>query len=329
MAYNIVPQDASAKPAASDPSFIDGPKWNKSKKLTGGGKGDLLVFDDTQTSGLNGIPDVTAGQFLRSMGASSTPVYALLGGSATVSTTGTTNDATDVAGLLNAGAMTHLRLTNASLRTINGLTGGVDGAFLLVDSIGAGQVDIANQAAGSSAANRFVNPVTGTISLAPGTGRALFVYDGSSARFRCVFHEQGDWIDIAYSAGNFTTNSTGSWALDNTSFFHRYYLRGRTLSMKLYTFAGTVGVTTTQLRVAIPGGFSARNISDNCGMVTWADGSSNVGGSDGRGVAAGLVGGAGTFIQVTRYDNFTPTGAGFPAVAATFSVFFTVDFQLT
>jgi hypothetical protein len=168
----------------------------------------------------------------------------------TTTSTGTQNDFA-----LNAGAQV-LRCNNASLLTLNGLGAGVDGQRVEIVSIGAGQVDIANQAAGSTAANRVINNVTATISLAGGSGRALVIYDGTTARWRVVEHEQGAWINVPYSSGNFTSD-TGSWTVasgDVTTF--KYRLSGRTLTVDIELFATTVGGTPQYLRVAIPGGFT-------------------------------------------------------------------------
>src|SRR5436309_2117101 len=75
-------------------------------------------------------------------------------------------------------AVGHLRCNNASLLTITGIKAPSDNRLLWITSIGAGQVDIKHQDAGSTTAgDRIINQATGTISLAAGIGMALLVYD--------------------------------------------------------------------------------------------------------------------------------------------------------
>ncbi len=152
-----------------------------------------------------------------------------------------------------------LRCNNASLLTLRGLLAGVPGQRLTIVSVGAGQVDIANEDANSTAANRVINGVTGTISLAPGSGRLDLQYDGTTQRWRAINHEQGAWITPAFSAANFTANGSMTWTVDAGDVTtYAYRLSGRTLSVAFSIVSTSVGGTlNTQLRLAIPGGFTA------------------------------------------------------------------------
>jgi hypothetical protein len=170
----------------------------------------------------------------------------------TTTSTGTQND-------FNPGSLGNinvLRCNNASLLTISGLANGIDGQLLYIESVGAGQVDIANQASGSSAANRVINGVTGTISLSQGVGRALLAYDGTANRWRVLQHEQGAWIDVPFNAGDFTA-SAGSWGVDagDVGVF-RYSLDSarRTAVVALTLVDTSVSATPSFLKVAIPAG---------------------------------------------------------------------------
>lgn len=151
----------------------------------------------------------------------------------TTTATGTQND------FALTTACVLLRCNNATLLTLTGWISGRDGQLLMVESIGAGQVDFSHQAAGSVAANRLINPVTGIVtSLAAGTGRATFVYDGASARWRLRTHEQG--APIAYTVvwtGAATNPAIGNGTLSGT-----YVLRGTQLLSVIQTIMGT---TTT------------------------------------------------------------------------------------
>lgn len=158
-----------------------------------------------------------------------------------------------------------LSCSNASLLTINGITGKTgnipnQNTVLWIVSRGAGQVDIANEAAGSAAEKRIitgVNGTIGTISLAPGVGKAMLAYDAVSSRWRVVYHDQGASITPTFSAANFTGSGSMTWtvAAGDVSAFN-YYLRGRLLTVKFWLSTTTVGGTvSSQLSPTIPGGF--------------------------------------------------------------------------
>jgi hypothetical protein len=170
----------------------------------------------------------------------------------TITLTGTQNDVSLTA------SCTQLRCNNASLLTITGLSAGVAGQRLQIISVGAGQVDLSPQAAGSTAANRLLNTVTvGATSLAPGTGSALYEYDATSARWRLMFHEQGNRITRAYTAGDFTITG-GTFTVDagDLSTFN-FYLKGKMLHINLAIGTATISLAVAALRVALPGGYQA------------------------------------------------------------------------
>lgn len=152
-----------------------------------------------------------------------------------------------------------LRCNNATLLTLSGLAAGVDGQRIEIVSIGAGQVDLTNQDTASTAANRLINGVTGTRSLAPGVGWAVVVYDTTTARWRVTAHEQGAWITPTFAAGNFTAGGSQTWTVeagDVTSF--AYLLKGRTLTVMWWIVTTSVGGTAHgTLFIAIPGGLTA------------------------------------------------------------------------
>lgn len=191
---------------------------------------------------------------------------ALAAVSGVVQTTTATGTQHDFA--LTAGAG-RLRCTNASLLTLTGLAAGYDGQQLSIVA-GVSQVDIANQNAGSAVANRIINNVTGTISLAPTTGRATLEYDAAAQRWRVIAHDQGAWITPTFAAGNFTGSASMTWTVDAgdvTTF--RYHLRGRTLTINFYLVSTSVGGTPDKaLRILIPGGFTAAGRSINLTLYT-------------------------------------------------------------
>jgi hypothetical protein len=198
---------------------------------------------------------------------------ALVAGAVSTSTaTGAQND-------FAHGSAAVVRLNNASLLTLTGLAAGVDGQRLTLVSVGAGQVDLANQAAGSAAANRIVNPVAGVMSLAAGSGSAVLIYDATAARWRVLAHEQGAWITPAYSAGSYTAAGGGSWTVDEADVnVFAFWLRGKTLFLRWYLSTTSTSGTVASLSIILPGSLVAAGLTPfvyyrlngliNAGLVT-------------------------------------------------------------
>lgn len=212
----------------------------------------------------------------------------------TSTTTGTINN-------FNAGTFSNinvLRMNNATLATITGLTNNgatpSDGMLVWIESVGAGQVDITNQDAGSTATNRAITGVTGTISLAAGVGRALVCYDNTTGRWRVLDHEQGAYIHPAYAAGNFTGFLSMTWTVDAGDVNnYSYYLKGRQLTVVVSLSSTSVGGTPSQsLIVAVPGGFSRVT---GAGALAFGTGTDN-GGSVERTIFTAQT----TTIQINR-----------------------------
>lgn len=179
-----------------------------------------------------------------------------------------------------------IRMNNASLSTIRGIREGYPGQKLTFVSVGAGQVNFAHQDTNSSAANRLINFVTSGITpLAAGKGTATYQYDDTTARWRLVEHIQGAFIDIPFSAGNFTA-SAGNWTLtspDQVTF--GYYLKGNELTLILTVIFSTVSASPTSLIVTIPNSWTSANI--NRGSILYLDG----GVTTGNGLFSMTVGG--------------------------------------
>lgn len=175
----------------------------------------------------------------------------------TSTSTGTLND-------FAIGGTPVLRMNNAALATLTGFAIGTnceaaacDGQLLEIDAVGAGQVDIKNQDSGSLAADRVINQVTGTISLAAGTGHALLRYDATTTRWRVILHEQGAAIAVPYAAGNFTA-SAGTFTVDLADLVtETYYLRGRQLTVSVAINTASISTLAAVAIIAMPGGYTA------------------------------------------------------------------------
>jgi hypothetical protein len=67
----------------------------------------------------------------------------------------------------------------------------------------------------------------------------------------------GEWIDVPYSAANFSAPS-GTWVVDAADVStYQYTLIGKTIIIAFYIVNTTVTGTNAYLRLAIPGGFLA------------------------------------------------------------------------
>lgn len=161
-----------------------------------------------------------------------------------------------------------IRMNNASLSTLRGLKAGYAGQRVTIVSIGAGEVDLAHQNAGSSANNRLLNVVTSVSTpLAAGAGTATFQYDATTLRWRIVNHDQGDYITVAYAAGNFTASS-GTWTVDSgDQLSFQFWIKGRECwyNLDLASTTNTGGQVT--MRVTLTG---MPVIAFNKFAVVWA-----------------------------------------------------------
>jgi hypothetical protein len=198
--------------------------------------------------------NVTIGGTLGVTGPLTAP--ALIGGWTVVTSTstGTLNDFAP--GLVGN---TVVRMNNATLATITGFAGGADGQQLVVESVGAGEVDLPHQSTSSTTAgDRLINVATsGLTPLAPGVGIAAYVYDGTATRWRLVAHEQGAFITPTFASGVYTGNNSMTWSVDpGDELTHAYYLKGRSLTLLFDLNATTVGTPSTELRIALPNGYT-------------------------------------------------------------------------
>lgn len=218
----------------------------------------------------------------------------------TVTTTGNIND-------LDFSNAALIRMNNASLATIRGLKAGTPGQRVSIVSIGAGQVDLSHQDTGdATAANRLVNFATsGKTPLAAGVGTATYQYDGTTARWRLVAHEQGAPITATFAAENFTGNGAMTWTVESADVKTlTYFLVGRQLFVSIYLTTTTVGGTLNnalQIALAALGGFTlispAISVS---GMISEDSGATFL---------SGILGPSGTQLQVYKLSlaNFLAT----------------------
>jgi hypothetical protein len=219
-----------------------------------------------------------------SSGSAAIPTFRALSGAdlpPNVITTTSTGTQNDFAPGLVSGVLNVLRCNNATLLTINGFsaTSLATGTRLMLASIGAGQVDLAPQAGGSTAANRLLNFITSApTSLAAGAGTAEYVYDGTTARWRLVTHDQGAFIDYAATStvtgwSAFATDGKHIWYWANGRQITTFFLiegtsNATTASFTMPYTAGAMGVSTVSSTVMGPATFALGAALDNAAFLT-------------------------------------------------------------
>jgi hypothetical protein len=222
---------------------------------------DAMV-GDTGTGGLKGLApapaagDAAAGKYLKSDGTWTLPPGPGAIGVFTTTSTGTVNN-------LSVSGAAVLRCNNATDLTITGIVAGVDGQQLTIVSVGAGNVYLQPENTGSSAANRLKNIVTsGFTPLTAGSGRCTYVYEGTTARWLLVAHEQGSYLRYAdvpgFNGGDFTGNGSMTWTLTSGDVeFLNYKVVGKQLYITFSLVTTSVGGTpNTQLQYTLPNGYT-------------------------------------------------------------------------
>lgn len=161
------------------------------------------------------------------------------------STTGTSN--------AFAISSSFIRLSNATDLTINGMVAGSDGQEIEFISVGAGNVYFAHASGSAAAGDKLTNKVTsGVTPLAAGKGSARYRYDASTTTWRLISHDQGDYIAIPFTAGDFTANGSMTWTVaSGDQVLDKYMVIGRSIQWHFRYVSTTVGGTlnSTLLRL--------------------------------------------------------------------------------
>jgi len=92
---------------------------------------------------------------------------------------------------------TVLRLATDATRTITGLAGGSDGRIIVIHNVGANAIVLGDEAAGSTAGNRFA--LSGAVTLLADQS-ALLQYDSTTSRWRMIGGTGGGGVTVSSSA---------------------------------------------------------------------------------------------------------------------------------
>jgi hypothetical protein len=151
--------------------------------------------------------------------------------------------------------------------TVTGIAGGVSGQTLLFKNTGTKVAYFKHANAGSAAGNRLTNIATsGDTPVAPG-GSIAYLSDGTN--WKLIGHNQGEWVDVAYNATDFTA-STGTWTVDAGDLLtFAYRLDGRMLTVIMTAALTSVSATPDRLIFKVPGTFTIQRV--NRGGFTLSD----------------------------------------------------------
>lgn len=124
-----------------------------------------------------------------------------------------------------------------------------------------GAVNGSTGAFSSTLAVTGASTLTGNVSMG---GTLALTAAGGTISERGRTTPLGEWIAVSFSAGNFTAHGgTGevSWTVGSGDVeVNRYTLIGKTLLWSVRITQSTIGNTPNELRIVIPGGFTANHV---------------------------------------------------------------------
>lgn len=244
--------DASLATPLSNPLTLNSAGRTTTPVFLSSGSSYKILLKNSSGSTIWTVDNVAGGTYLAQQAA--------LPQVQTTTSTGTQNDF--VLSCSTTAVICVLRVNNASDVTFTGFSALSSGSRLIVVAVGAGNVYLSPQSGGSTPAYRLINVATSsTTPLAANAGRAEYVYDSTTARWRLVSHEQGAWITPTYAGTDYTA-SAGTWTVGSGDVsVYRYYLTGRILNVQLELANTDVSTTPATLRLLVPNTFTLNSIS--------------------------------------------------------------------
>lgn len=167
---------------------------------------------------------------------------------------------------------------NATLLTVNGFGGALPSDGWVVDVVSRNaQVDFVHRQLAAPPFQLLNRATFGLTSLAAGLGFARYMYDSVGAGcWRLLVHEQGDWINVAFNAADFTGNGSMVWAVDPGDVsLNKYWLKEKSLHWAWVIQTSSVsGTPSANLLMKLPVGLNAAAIGQYNGVHTYKDGAS-------------------------------------------------------
>jgi len=170
---------------------------------------------------------------------------------ALVSGVSTDDAATGANATLTAPTTTTVRLTNASLTSIDMIPAGGEEQFLILKNATGSAITV-NDDTGGTAANRIFTGTGNDLSLADNAS-ILLSYDNDESRWMVVGGSGGGGVT---ATGDWTAYTpTGTWST-NTTYTGFYRRVGDSIEVRARVSTSGVPTTATTLRVDIPGGLT-------------------------------------------------------------------------
>jgi hypothetical protein len=193
----------------------------------------------------------TAGQTLRSGGASADPAFAATWSYVSSTVTGTQNNY--ALGFTGDGI---INWSGASDATFTGFAAGTTGQHVTVKNTGSKVAYFTHNSGSSSAGNKLFNLVTSGITpVAPG-GFITYFYD--ETQWQIVDHEQGAWITIPFVAGDWICSGSMTITMDAGDVLtDAYLIQGKTFHYSFFYNGFTLGGTAhQQVRRLVPNNYT-------------------------------------------------------------------------
>ncbi len=114
----------------------------------------------------------------------------------------------------------------------------------------------------------------------------------------------GRWLDVPYDAANFFTNNTGSWTvLAANQIRYKYIVLDQLMILDVALINTTINNgTTTELKIAVPGGYLAAGTQGTRSAAIWNDNSPQAH------VGAVFAQGGGRYVSIERWDALAAAG---------------------
>lgn len=228
---------------------------------------------NVSTSAHGLVPKISGSDGYTLQKSGSSAVWAAASGGGTFTEQTTTATGTQNNFDLNA-HLTYLRCTGAA-PSFSGFTvlGSAPSAGdrVYIECLGT-TAKVTHQDTNSTAANRVLCPSTfGQIIGVNGV--MLLIYDATTSRWREHVLDPGAAIDHTFAAGDYTANNSMTWTVASGDVaIDKYIQRGATLQLFFTANTTTVGGTpSSELRKAIPGGFTAASGLHQCPDMTFYD----------------------------------------------------------
>lgn len=184
------------------------------------------------------------------------------------------------------------------------LTVGYAAGITNADATASGRNGLLVKTAATDANSQAFRVETGGVARLSVDGTGKTTHGGAISTYGRTAND-GEWTNVAYSAGNFTANGTMTWTVDSgDQLAYSYTVIGKTMYLAFTISTTDIGGTAnSELRIAMPGGYTSSLRTD--GMYVYHD----AGAAPVAGVYQTVAGG--TYVRLYKPNgvNWTLTSA--------------------